>query len=266
MDVIPALPAVAGGVAYARRVRTLRARGRATEGRKQVWFWLGLALVVAGLLLPDTPFAVHMCQHLLLGDIGPLLVVLGLTGPLLRPLLAAPYVGRLRVLSHPLVALPLWATAFVVWHLNGPYDASLRHPLLHAAEHFSFFAAGAFMWSAIVEPLPGPQWFGTAAKAGYVLVVRLIGTAIASAFIWGSAGKRGGGLVMLLEGGFVTLAVFAWLFLRWTQEAELRQQLIEQGYDSRTARRTARHWPRAPRPPGRARSGPSPGVPDRPSE
>jgi putative membrane protein len=216
--------------------------------------------------MPDTPFSVHMCQHLLLGDIGPLLIVLGLSGALLRPVLAVPALGRLRVLAHPLVALPLWAIAFVVWHLDGPYDAALRHPLLHAAEHFSFFAAGALMWSAIVEPLPAPAWFGTEAKALYVLAVRAIGTAIASAFIWGSAGKRAGGLIMFTEGGIVTLVVFGWLFLRWTREAELRQQLIERGYDSRLARRTARHWPRLQQPPGRARSGPSPAAPDTRSE
>jgi len=216
--------------------------------------------------MPDTPFAVHMCQHLLLGDIGPLLVVLGMSGALLRPVLAVPALGRLRVLAHPLVALPLWTAAFVTWHLNGPYDAALRHPLLHAAEHFSFFIAGALMWSAIVEPLPGPGWFGTEAKAVYVLAVRAIGTAIASAFIWGSAGKRTGGLIMFFEGGVVTLVVFAWLFLRWTREAELRQQLIEQGYDSQLARRTARHWPRLQQPPGRARSVPSPAARDIPSE
>ena len=36
---------------------------------------------------------------------------------------------------------------------------------------------------------------------------------------------------MMLEGGFVTLAALAWLFLRLAEEGELRQQLLEQGYD-----------------------------------
>lgn len=263
---LPALPVLAGAVAYARRVRTLQRRGRAVPAAKQVWFWAGVVVVTGGVLIPDEPFAVHMCQHLLLGDIGPLLIVLGLTGALLRPLLAVPAVGRLRVVAHPLVALPLWTAAFVVWHLDGPYDAALQHPLLHAAEHFSFFIAGALMWAAVFEPLPAPAWFGTEAKAVYVLVVRTIGMAIASVFIWSSAEKRAGGLIMFTEGGIVTLVVFAWLFLRWTREAELRQQLIEQGHDPQLARRTARHWPRLQRPPARARSGPSPAARDTPSE
>ena len=57
-----------------------------------------------------------------------------------------PGLGRLRALVHPFVALPLWSAAFVIWHLDGPYQASLDHPLLHAGEHFSLFLAGALMW------------------------------------------------------------------------------------------------------------------------
>ena len=263
---MPALPAVAGAFAYAQRVRTLRARGRAPDGRRQLAFYAGVALVVGGLLLPDSPFSVHMCQHLLLGDVGPLLIVLGLTGPVLRPLLAVPGLGRLRVLAHPLVALPLWAAAFGIWHLSGPYDASLEHPLLHAGEHFSLFMAGALMWAAVVEPLPGPVWFGTGAKAAYVLAVRAIGMGIALGLTFSGPYWRAGGLIMFVEGGIVTAVAFGLLFLRWWRETERRQQLIEQGYDSRLAERTARHWPRLQRPPGRARSAPTRAARDRFSE
>lgn len=248
MNPLPALPVLAGAVAYASRARTLRARGRPVPRAKQAWFWCGAAVLLVAVALPDDPFSTHMVQHLLLGDIGPLLVVLGMSGALLRPVLAVPALRHLRVLAHPLVALPLWAAAFVVWHLNGPYEATLDNSFLHAAEHFSFFFAGAAMWAAVFEPLPGPAWFGTEAKALYVLVVRAIGMTIASFFIWGDPDKRVGGLIMFTEGGIVTLVVFAWLFLRWWREAELRQQLIEQGHDPAQARRTARHWPRLRRP------------------
>jgi putative membrane protein len=237
---VPALPVLAGAVAYALRARTLRRQGRPVGRSKQAWFWAGVVVLLAALALPDDHFSSHMSQHLLLGDIGPLLVVLGLSGALLRPMLAAPGVRHLRVAAHPVAALPLWFAVLVVWHLPGPYEAALRHSLIHAAQHFSFFAAGALMWSAIAEPLPGPAWFGTGAKAGYTLVVRAASIALASVFIWSDRAfyesyslhdQHVGGLIMFTEGGIVTLVVFAWLFLRWWREAELRQQLIEQGHD-----------------------------------
>src|SRR5439155_23858994 len=138
------IPVVAGATAYALRARTLRRRGRPVPRRRQAWFWSGVVVLALALTSPlDTVgeqrlFWVHMAQHLLLGDIGPLLVVLGLTGPLLRPLLAAPLIGRLRVLAHPLVALPLWAIDLCFWHLTGPYQAALRHDPVHALEHTLF--------------------------------------------------------------------------------------------------------------------------------
>jgi putative membrane protein len=272
---LPALPVVAGAIAYALRARTLRGRGRPVALGKQAWFWAGIVALLAGVALPDDHFSWHMSQHLLLGDVGPLLIVLGLDGALLRPLLAARGLRHLRGLAHPLVALPLWLTVLVGWHLAGPYEAALHHGLVHGAAHFSFFIAGALMWAAVAEPLPGPAWFGTGAKAAYTLVVRAAGMALASVFIWSGAAlydsyslhdQHVGGLIMFTEGGIVTLVVFAWLFLSWWREAELRQQLIEQGHAPEQARRTARHWPRLQRPPATPGSAPPRAARDRSSE
>jgi cytochrome c oxidase assembly factor CtaG len=280
VDPLPALPVLAGAGAYALRVRTLRRRGRAPAARRQAWFCAGIAVLLAALVPPidtasDTKFWVHMSQHLLLGDIGPLLIVLGLDGALLRPLLAVGGAWHLRFAAGPVFALSCWILVLSAWHLPGAYDAALHHGWVHALEHFSFFVAGALMWAAVVEPLPGPAWFGTGAKAVYTLVIRAVGAAIASVFIWSNTAfydgygvhdQRIGGLIMFTEGGIVTLLVFAWLFLRWSSEAEHRQLLIEQGHDPELARRTARHWPRLRQPPGPPRSAPSRAARDRRSE
>ena len=114
-----------------------------------------------------------MVQHVLLGDLAPLAFVAALTGPLLRPVLALPVIGKLRVLAHPLVALPIWAVNLYIWHLPALYEAALRHDSVHALEHVCFFTGGALMWAPVVEVLPGPAWFGTGTKLGYIVVVRL---------------------------------------------------------------------------------------------
>jgi putative membrane protein len=205
-------------------------------------------------------FAFHMVQHLLLGDLAPLCIVAGLTGPLLRPLLSVRAVRALRVLAHPLVALPLWTANLFLWHLPTLWEAALRHEGVHALEHMCFFAAGAIMWAAVVEVLPGPEWFGTGAKMGYILAVRVVSTVLGNVLVWAGTPFYGlyvgahrpwglsaeadqgiAGAVMMIEGSLVTIGALAWLFLRLAKEGELRQQLLERGLDPRAVRRAVRY-------------------------
>jgi putative membrane protein len=241
LDPVQVAPPALYAVAYAKRAHTLALKGRPVPVRKQACMYSGLAVVVAALALPlDTArrFDGHMAQHLLLGDLAPLLVVLGLDGRILRPVLAFRWVRSLRVLAHPLVALTIWALNLWAWHSPALYLAALHHDVVHALEHALFFTCGALMWAAVIEPLPGPRWFGTAWKAVYVLAVRTIGAALATAFLFAGRpiysaysldDQRIAGGIMLVEGGVVTLIAFAWLFLRWTREAEVRQSLLDAG-------------------------------------
>ena len=125
-----------------------------------------------------------MLQHVILGDLAPLALVAGLSGPIQRPVLALRPVNALRFLAHPLVALPLWTVDLYVWHLPFLYQAALHHDSIHALEHGLFFGCGALMWAPVLEVLPGPAWFGTGAKMGYIVVVRLIETVLGNIFIW----------------------------------------------------------------------------------
>jgi putative membrane protein len=260
------VPVLAAGAAYALRARSLAGRGGPLRARRTTAFSVGLALLLIAVVSPIDPlgeerlFSAHMIQHILIGDLAPLFVVLGLDGRLLRPLLALPLLGRLRVLAHPFVALPVWTVNLCVWHLPTLYDAALDHDAIHALQHALFFTCGAFLWAALLEPLPGRPWFGTAFKLPYLAVYWVVGTVLANVFIWSShayyaqyvdaprlwglsavADQRIGGGVMLLEGSTVALSVFAWLFLRWLQESELRQQLLDSGVDPASAGRAIRY-------------------------
>jgi cytochrome c oxidase assembly factor CtaG len=194
----------------------------------------------------------------LLGDIAPLALLAGLTGPILRPALRWLY--PLRFLAHPFVALPVWAVNLALWHLAFLYDAALRHDSVHALEHFCFFVGGTIMWLPVLETLPAPEWFGTGAKLGYIAVVRVVETVLGNVFFWSGsvfyvvyahqnrlfglsavADQSLAGAVMMIEGSIVTLVALAWLFLRMASESELRQQLIERGLDPRTVKRAVRY-------------------------
>ena len=258
------LPLV-GAVIYGLRARTLGQRGTPVP-RWRIAAFAGAVVLFAVALAPplehgaEELFVFHMVQHVLLGDLAPLLFVLGLSGPLLRPLLALRPVAALRGLAHPLVALPLWTLNLYLWHVPYLYESAVENDAVHALEHLSFFTAGALMWAAVVEVLPGPAWFGTAAKLGYVVAVRLLETVLGNVFLWagtplydvyadgselyGLSPLRDQGLagtVMMIEGSLVTIGAIAWLFLRWGAESELRQQLIEQGVDAQAAGRAVRY-------------------------
>ncbi len=266
LEPVQVAPAVVLALAYWWRVRELAAKGRPVRAGRRVSFYAGIAVILVALVSPidwigeNRLLWVHMVQHLLLGDIAALLLVFGLTGPVLRPVLALRWVRRLRVLAHPLVALPLWILNLSVWHLRVLYQAALYHDGIHALEHFAFVACGALMWAAVIEPLPGPAWFGNGWKAVYTLAVRTAGAIIANAFIWASrpfypyyvardrlvgispvTDQRIAGAIMFIEGSVVTMLAFAWLFIRFTREMELRQRLVERDLDATRAARAARY-------------------------
>lgn len=257
LDPLQLAPLVLVGVAYGVRARTLARRGTHVPRWRVAVFSLGLLLFLAGIVSPlaelgEERFSFHMAQHLLLGDLAPLALLAGLTGPLLRPVLALRPVHALRVLAHPLVALPIWIANMLLWHLPFAYEAAIRHDLVHALEHISFFTAGLLMWMPVLETLPAPAWFGSGAKLAYIVVVRLVGTLIANVFVWsgevfyapyadvGLSDQAAAGAVLMVEGSIVTFAAFAWLFLRLFSEGERRQELLEQGTDPRTVERAVR--------------------------
>jgi cytochrome c oxidase assembly factor CtaG len=259
-------PIVLIALAYGVRARTLSRRGQPVRGWRIALYALGIALLVVAVASPiariaeEELFSFHMAQHLLLGDLAPLCLLAGLTGPLLRPLLALPGVMRLRVLANPFVALPLWAGNLVLWHVPFVYEAAVENGAVHALEHMAFFGAGIVLWLPVLETLPAPEWFGSGAKLGYIVGVRLVSTVLGNVFVWSGgpfydvhdtgdeylglspeADQSLAGSLMMLEGSLVTVIAIAWLFLRMAQEGEIRQELLERGHDPRTVRRAVRY-------------------------
>jgi cytochrome c oxidase assembly factor CtaG len=251
LEPLQLVPPLAIAVAYAVRARTLALRGRPVEPWRQLSFGAAIALILASLVSPlahlgGELLVAHMAQHLVLGDLAALLLVLGLTGPLLQPLLAVRWLGWLRALAHPLVALPLWALSLYFWHVPAIYEAALTSEPLHALEHASFLGAGVMMWMALLGPLPKPAWFGNAARLIYVVAVRFAGAVLGNVLAWSgtvlypdyASGERywnitpladqgAAGMVMMIESGLVTLGLFAWIFFRWARETEERQRLLD---------------------------------------
>ena len=240
MAIVAVLAAYAA--AYAWRARTLARRGRPVPAWRTACFLAGLVVIGAAVSGPvrrlaGERLAAHMAEHLLIADLASLLLVLGLTGPLLAPLLRVPGVDRLRLLGHPVVAFALWAASLWLWHLPVAYEGALRDESVHALQHACFLLLGAAVWLPLFGPFPKPAWFGGAAQLAYAVAVRLTGALLANLFVWsgtvfygwyGDLGDQSAaGAVMMAEESVVMVALFGWLALRWMRDAGERQELVE---------------------------------------
>jgi putative membrane protein len=189
----PVLIAVllAAGWLYSRGYRrAARLSGGRAPGLSH-WLPYSLGLLVLGLALMsplDTIgdhylLSAHMGQHLLLSDVAPALLILGLRAPIL-PLglsrrglrLVAPggRAGRaVALMTSPFVALPLWAAATWIWALPAVFDYSAAHSGVHAIEHATLFYTGLAMWWLIIDPLPSARRDPGARRLVYLGFTRL---------------------------------------------------------------------------------------------
>jgi len=147
---------------YAQAVVRLRRRGRPDLAgwTRIACFAAGIALMPVALLAldaqADTNLAVHMTQHVLIGDLAAALLVLSVRGPLalfllppsvLRPLARTP----LRKIVRPKIAYGLWALNLGAWHVPWLYDVALRHDTVHYAEHACWVTAGLLVWTVLLD-------------------------------------------------------------------------------------------------------------------
>jgi putative membrane protein len=247
--------ALAGGV-YWWRVHDLR-RGRPWTGRdraRALAFAGGLLTLFLALCSPiDTLgekrlFTVHMAQHLLLADIAPILLLLGLSRAFMRPAVRRlrPVEEALGPLAHPISALVALIATMWLWHLPTLYELALDHPWAHALEHAMFLTAGIAFWWFVIEPVPPRHRLRGPAEIAYIGTAKLLMGALGVVLAfsphaiydtykdaprtWGlspTADLNVGGLEMMLEQSLVLVIVFAIAFYRMLERSERDQQRRE---------------------------------------
>jgi cytochrome c oxidase assembly factor CtaG len=168
--VVPVVLAALAALLFAQAVARLRRRGRAdlASWDRVALFLLGLGVTVFALVGPldriadDDLLSAHMGQHVLIGDLGPALMMVALRGPLLVFLLPVPVLApiarnaRVRAvlgrLLRPRVAFGLWAANLAIWHIPYLYDLALAHENLHIFEHLCWTFCGVLVWTLLVDP------------------------------------------------------------------------------------------------------------------
>jgi cytochrome c oxidase assembly factor CtaG len=248
--------ALAGGV-YGWRLRGLRGAARPHARRdtlRALSFAAGLLVLFLALASPidrlgeERLFTMHMVQHLLLADLAPILLLLGLSRAMLRPA-----VRRLRSveealgpLTHPAVALAAYVGLMWLWHVPALYDLAVEHAWAHVLEHASFLTAGIAFWWFLIEPVPPRQRLRGPWPLAYLSAAKLLmgalGVVLAFApdvgydayadapRTWGLSPLEDlnvGGVVMMVEQSLVLVVAFAIFFMRMLERAEAEQQRRE---------------------------------------
>ena len=190
--------AVAFFVSGWRRLR--RRRPELAPWSRLALFLAGVGVVLVGLLSPLDAIAeeylqsAHMLQHVLIADLGIVLALLAVRGPLsmfflprdlLAPLARAQSLRRgLAFLLRPRVAVPLWIAVIVAWHIPPLYDAALRHAVVHRAEHLSFVVVGALVWTLLIDPARHGR-LTVNERLGLAVLLFWIGQVLAYPFVFG---------------------------------------------------------------------------------
>jgi putative membrane protein len=235
-----------------RRARTQREPHPPGIGRL-VLFFGGLLAILAALISPidqlgEQLIVMHMLQHILLLDIAPILLILGLTKVLLRPVTKrlTTIERRAGYLAHPAFAVLAYAGIIWLWHIPVMYDSALRHPDVHALEHICFIAVGTLYWWHLISPIRGRMRLGGLGPVTYMVSTKLlVGTlgivlAFAPASLypfyqhqphyWGlspTEDQSMAGLEMALEQSVVMGTALVYLFVQMLTESEREAQRAE---------------------------------------
>jgi putative membrane protein len=230
----------------------------------------GMLALLAALVSPidglgeDYLFSAHMVQHVLLGDIAPLLILLGLSRALMRPATRrlAGIERRLGPLASPVTGILIWLGLMYLWHVPALYDAAAEHAGVHLLEHASFFVAGVALWWPLIQPVPmrrrltglQPLGYIAAAKAGLAALGLYLAWSSTPLYpyyeqtprIWGLSpieDQNIGGVIMMVEQSFTLVLVMVALFVRMlaqSEEEERRRERLEEREEREAAAARAR--------------------------
>lgn len=243
-------PSTAIGLAVLAGLYLWRARGRSAKQRlsavRQVSFFSALLVVFASLNGPlhdlsDTYlFSAHMIQHLLLTMLFPPLIIAGVPGWMLRPLLANRAVRALaQKITRPIACFAIFNLVIVFWHLPMFYNAAMANHGIHIGEHLMFMSAAVLMWWPLLSQLPELPRLSYPGQMLYCFLM-IMPMSIVAVYITMatqvlypaySAAPRItplsplddqllGGLIMWVPGGLIFMIIMTVIFFRWAARGE----------------------------------------------
>jgi putative membrane protein len=181
-------------------------------------------------------FSAHMVQHMLLVFAMPPLLLHGMPGWMVRPLLRDPALLRLgRRLTRPAGAFAVFNLVLVTWHLPPVYNLAMAQHPVHVVGHLLMIAASVILWFPLLSPLPElprapyPVQILYLFVVGMPMVVVSIFISMADSVLYPfyaqaprviealtpRADQHLGGLIMWVPGGLIFIVVLTVVFFRW---------------------------------------------------
>lgn len=222
------------------------ARARRDRVSRAAWpLWravlFGLGLLVALLALQSSAssytlnsMALYMGRLMLLAELAPPLLMLGLPRRLIRLSPQHPLGRVLAFLLDPFVAFALWATVIIFWNIPAGFNASLVSATAASLLPTLYLLGGSLMWAVALGAVPSVRPLGVGARGrfGFLSSLPMMGVAAVWLYspnvlyspyvgvpcLWNLTplqNQQASGFVMLMAGmpalGLAILQVFTWL-------------------------------------------------------
>jgi len=238
---------------YLYGVGPLRVKYHLADGVKTsqvVAFLLGVNVIFWSLFSPldrladDYLFSAHMVLHLFLSFAGAPLMVLGIPGWLIAPLLRNRVILKVaQFFTMPILTGVLFNVNLWFWHAPPIYNAMVVNLPLHIVSHLSFVITGVLFWWPILSPMQEilpPLSIGKKIAylffsdmpmvllgAGLTFMPPLYDRYIHAPRVWGlspATDQQLAGLLMWIPGSIFFIVIVSILFLQWMQGQDAKQR------------------------------------------
>ncbi len=234
------------GALYGWRLRTAERGGGAPTLAQRLAFASGLVVLFVALngpihdLSDSYLFSAHMVQHLLLTMLVTPLLIIGVSGSMLRPILARPAFSAIaKRVTTAAAGFIIFNVTLMAWHLPPLYNLAMADHGVHIVQHLSFLAASVPMWWPLLSRMQELPPLTRPLQMLYICLLMIpmsvVGMIITYADhvlypayesaprIWGLSPEQDqliGGLIMWIPGSFIYIALLTVFFFRWAREAE----------------------------------------------
>src|SRR5687767_12957103 len=210
------------------------------------YFFAGLLVMFASLNGPIHDlsdvylFSAHMVQHLLLTLAMPPLLLAGVPGWMLRPLLSRPGIAPVaRFFTRAPIAFVTFNVVIAAWHLPVLYNAAMANHNIHILEHLMFMVAAVLMWWPLLSQLPELPRLAYPGQMLYTFLMSIPMTVIAVYITMADSvlyphyssaprimplspmeDQLLGGLIMWIPGGMIFMIIMSVVFFKWSTRGE----------------------------------------------